>query len=128
MFWRKKPKNLGEQGELLAKNFLKKKGYKILETNFQNPTGRRLGEIDIIARHKGELVFIEVKSRVAEKLDLPVEAAITPQKLVKVNKIAHYYLRLNKAENEPYRFDAVSVHIEKVGNKAEIKHIPYIFF
>ncbi|GAJ10770.1 unnamed protein product, partial [marine sediment metagenome] len=46
----------GTLGEKLAKDFLKKRGYRILETNYRCPEG----EIDIVARYKDYLVFVEV--------------------------------------------------------------------
>ena len=49
----------GDRGEILAVEFLKKKGYKVVETNYTN----KLGEIDIIALDKKTLVFVEVKCR-----------------------------------------------------------------
>ncbi|NTW06664.1 MAG: YraN family protein, partial [Syntrophaceae bacterium] len=54
----------GKDGEQIAAAYLKKKGYRICETNFRCP----LGEIDIIAREKDEIVFIEVKTRKSNKL------------------------------------------------------------
>jgi putative endonuclease len=63
VLWRNKNNNIGEVGEKAAKKFLKKKGFKIVELNYQNNKGRRLGEIDIIAKKDGEIVFVEVKTR-----------------------------------------------------------------
>lgn len=47
-------KDTGTLGEKLASDYLKKRGYRILETNYRCPEG----EIDLIAEHKGYLVFI----------------------------------------------------------------------
>ena len=60
----------GKQGEKIAAAFLKKNGYRIIETNYRCV----LGEIDIIAREKVELVFIEVKTRKSGELGYPEEA------------------------------------------------------
>ncbi|MBP5618294.1 MAG: YraN family protein, partial [Clostridia bacterium] len=49
----------GERGEKLAARYLRRKGYRILERNFQT----RFGEIDLIARKGDQLVFVEVKTR-----------------------------------------------------------------
>ena len=54
----------GSHGEQLAAQYLKRQGYKILEANYRCA----LGEIDIIARHKKELAFIEVKTRTSTVL------------------------------------------------------------
>jgi putative endonuclease len=60
----------GKDGEQIALAFLKNSGYRICETNFRCP----LGEIDIIAREKNELVFIEVKTRKSSQLGYPEQA------------------------------------------------------
>ncbi len=54
-----KRRDVGILGEKLAKDFLKKKGYRITDTNYRSPQG----EIDIIARHGDSLVFIEVRTK-----------------------------------------------------------------
>lgn len=93
MFGSKSKNNLsvGQRGEKAAVNYLKRCNYQVIETNFANKTGRRLGEIDIIAMDDGEIVFIEVKTR--EKnlhmVNLP-EENITATKLYKLNKIASF--------------------------------------
>lgn len=49
----------GKKGEAIAVDYLRKKGYRIVEVNYRCP----IGEIDIVARDKNELVFVEVKAR-----------------------------------------------------------------
>ena len=58
----------GKRSEIIAMNFLKKKGYKILETNYKNT----IGEIDIIAKDNDYIVFVEVKGRISKK-DTPAD-------------------------------------------------------
>jgi len=60
----------GKEGEKIAAAYLKKNGYRIIETNFRCA----IGEIDIIAREKDELVFLEVKTRRSEDLGFPEQA------------------------------------------------------
>ncbi|HRY82506.1 MAG TPA: YraN family protein [Candidatus Moranbacteria bacterium] len=119
-------KNLGNLGEEEAVKYLKNNGYEILDRNFQNNFGRRLGEIDIIALDpkEKEIVFVEVKTREFEKYKntLP-EENITYSKLRKLNKIANAYLRLKNLEDEAYRFDAISVWLSEITGEAKIKHI-----
>jgi len=119
-------KSIGQLGEEAAAKYLENKGYEILDKNFQNNTGRRLGEIDIIAFDKkiDEIVFVEVKTRENEKYKetLP-EENITYPKLRKLDKIANVYLRLKKLENRSYRFDAISVWLSQENNQIRIKHI-----
>ena len=119
-------KKLGQLGEDEAVKYLKKNGYKIFERNFQNNSGRRLGEIDIIAKDlkEKELVFVEVKTRSYEKFkDSLPEENITYAKLRKLAKIASAYLRLKKLEAQSYRFDALSVWMDKGKKPIKIKHI-----
>lgn len=96
--------SFGNKGEDLACDFLKRSGYKILERNFRI----RGGEIDIIARDKDELVFIEVKARYSHKYGLPIES-ITPWKIKFLLKTAKFYLQKIKWGNGPYRLDVVTI-------------------
>jgi len=122
-------KNIGQMGEKVAANFLRRKGYEILGTNYQNSSGRRLGEIDIIAREKesGEIVFVEVKTREYEKYkDTLPEENITYSKLKKMERIASSYLYTHRLREKPYRFDAISVWLDLALRKAKIKYLKSI--
>lgn len=122
-------RKFGDLGEKIALNFLKSKGYKILDTNFQNRSGRQLGEIDIIARDfkNNELVFAEVKTREYQKYkDSLPEENITYFKLKRLSKTANVYLRQKKLENSDYRFDAISIWLDYSSHRAKIKHIKNI--
>jgi len=131
----KKKESVGVLGEKMAVKFLRKKKYKILETNFQNTRGKRLGEIDIIAKVKNnrgvwEFVFVEVKTRVVKsdkKDDVFPEENINRQKLYKLQKIAQFYIRENDLWDFAYRFDAVSVILSGDCKKARIRHLKNIF-
>ena len=117
----------GDIGERAAAKYLQDKGYKILEFNFQNDQGRRLGEIDIIAKEKEEFVFVEVKSREMKKYGATLpEENITRAKLHKLDKIAWAYLRSHHLESASYRFDAISVWLDLANKKARIKHISHL--
>lgn len=117
----------GQIGEKSAAKYLKNKGYTILEFNFQNNSGRRLGEIDIIAKDKEEIVFVEVKTREMKKYGstLP-EENITRSKLHKLTRIAQAYLRQKNLNLIPYRFDAISVWLDLTKKAAKIKHISHL--
>lgn len=121
--------NAGKTGEQIAANFLRGKGYEIIEMNFKNNTGRRMGEIDIIAKDKenDELVFVEVKTREYQKYKntLP-EENITYSKLRKLSRIASAYLNKVRLTEASYRFDAVSVWLDWETRMAKIKHISNI--
>lgn len=119
----------GRQGEEIAKAYLQEQGYHILGRNISNPHGKRLGEIDIVAEKKGVVVFIEVKTRIlslSQEDSLP-EHQVTRSKLIKLERIASYYLRSNSLETREYRFDVVSV-ILKRGEEPAINHLESVFF
>jgi len=124
-----KTSETGQQGEQIAADFLKNNGYSILEMNFKNNSGRRLGEIDIISKDKnGELVFVEVKTREYQKYkDSLPEENITRDKLHKLSKIASAYLYQNNLKDANYRFDAISVWLDFETRLAKVKHIKNMF-
>ncbi|MEI7890526.1 MAG: YraN family protein [bacterium] len=124
----KKPLSVGARGEMVAENYLKKIGYTVLARNFTNSSGRRLGEIDIIATDNAEIVFVEVKTRISNYDDqiLP-EENITKAKLYKLNKIASFYINKNKLFDVSYRFDAITIIANTKTSTAKIRHIKNIF-
>lgn len=95
---------LGSQGEKAAVDFLKDNGYKILAKNYKT----KLGEIDIIARDKDTLTFIEVKTRYSDRWGLPSEA-ISQTKQRQISKAAIMFLKENGFLDKKARFDVVSV-------------------
>ena len=97
---------LGFLGEKLAYQYLSQRGYKILLQNYEN----QLGEIDLIAKEKGALVFIEVKTRSSLSMGSPLES-ITFHKRKQIVNCAQYYMRRYGIKNLPCRFDAVSILI-----------------
>lgn len=127
MFWSKKEIKIGALGERVANKFLKKKGFKILDINFQNNKGKRVGEIDIVAKKDGEIIFLEVKARKVSREGVLPEENITPNKLRKLQKIAQVYLKEKSLMDKPYHFDAVSVLFSKDSKVIEIRHIENIF-
>ena len=121
--------NVGQIGEKVAADFLRQKGYDILETNYKNNSGYRLGEIDIIARDKKseEIIFVEVKTRNYQKYkDTLPEENITYNKLRKLEKIANAYLLKQHWRDKPFRFDAISIWLDLASRRAKIKHLPSI--
>ncbi len=110
---------LGRRGEAVAVKYLRNKGYSILEKNFMC----RQGEIDIIAKEKDYIVFIEIKSRTNMKYGLPSEA-VTKEKIKHILKSANYYLYINNLENVNVRVDVIEEYIEK--NKYYINHIKQV--
>lgn len=110
--------NFGNYGEDLAVKYLKDLGYKILERNYRI----RGGEIDIVARDKEFLVFVEVKARWSHEYGLPSES-ITPWKIRALKKTAVFYCVKVKWKNGPYRIDLVSIDFAEDREKPRIELI-----
>ncbi|MBU4334813.1 MAG: YraN family protein [Candidatus Omnitrophica bacterium] len=105
-----KRKKLGKEGEEAAVKFLRSKGYKIIEKNFSN----YLGEIDIIAKDKDTICFVEVKTRSSDQYDSPFEA-VSQKKQVKIARVAMSYLQQIDKMEAKSRFDVVGIDHEKEG-------------
>ena len=115
-----KNKIRGKQGEHLAVEFLEGKGFSILETNYY---ASRYGEIDIIAKKDGIIVFVEVKTRTTLSYGHPFES-INAQKLSKMQKAAFYYLKEKKPKYKAIRLDGIAVIL----SSDEIFHLENISF
>ncbi len=119
----KEQSNIGKLGEKVALLYLKKNQYKIIQSNFYNRKGKRLGEIDIIAQKNNKIIFIEVKSRLiknAFNFYILPEENINVNKIHRLQKIIHYYLFQTQQENIPWQLDAISVWIsfeKNISNK-----------
>ncbi len=110
-------RSLGEGYEQTAAEFLKREGYEILERNFRY----RQGEIDLIARDGGYLVFIEVKYRRDLQSGHPLEAVGT-YKQRRIARAAVYYCHSHGiSDSQACRFDVISI----LGN--EIEHVKNAF-
>lgn len=112
-------RELGEYGENIAIEYLRKNGYTILE---RNKHFSKNCEIDIIALDSQDtLVFIEVKTRTSEFLGSPLEA-ITPKKLRNIRLGVYSYLNeLNSYKN--YRIDAISIVLKPKQTLEHVKNI-----
>ena len=104
-------RKFGDAGEDLASRYLQKQGYEILE---RNKHYSRFCEIDIIAKDKNTIVFVEVKTRKTDAFGSPLEA-ITQSKYANIKKGVQFYLAENKVKN--YRIDVVGITL-----KPEIKN------
>jgi len=107
--------SLGKKGEELAVGQLKALRYKILERNFKCS----LGEIDVIARDKNTLVFVEVKTRATRDFGGPA-AAVHERKQRQLSKVALVYLNQKKLFNIPARFDVVAVELLSPSPRIEV--------
>jgi putative endonuclease len=110
-----KPQQFGEKSENLAAWYLRQNGYKIIEQNYRN----RMGEIDIIARDKKTIVFVEVKSRRSIRFGSP-KWAVTPKKQRKISMVALYYLKTTNQTDAKARFDVVAITVNRDEPQIEI--------
>ena len=110
----------GKAAEIAAVEFLKTQGYRILELNYKN----KLGEIDIIARHRGVICFLEVKARHSTYAGLPQEA-VTSAKQRQISRVALSYLKSKNLLDAPARFDVVGILYEN--NRPQISLITDAF-
>ncbi len=101
---------LGRLGEEAATRHLQRLGYRILARNYR----RRFGEVDIVARHRGQLVFIEVKTRRSSRYGSPFEA-VDRRKQRQLVLVARDYIARHHLEDEMARFDVVAVTGEADG-------------
>jgi putative endonuclease len=108
-------KKTGKIGEDIAIDFLKKKGYKIIERNYKCV----FGEVDIVARNKDDIVFVEVKSRRSEYFGDPTDA-VDFNKQKKISKIALNYLNEKRVDNHDARFDVIAIKLSPSGNTVEL--------
>ena len=124
-------KEIGKLGERIAANYFKARGCEILEMNFENHFGYRLGEIDIVAQDpkKNEIIFAEVKTRQkgTSNSEAP-EIAISRAKYHKLSKIISNYLRKNNLLDCDYRLDAIAIELDMNTRKANLKHLKYIYY
>ncbi len=111
----------------MAGNFLVSRGYEIIEKNYFNKKGYRIGEIDLIAKdRKKKLVFVEVKARKGNAKNLVPEENITGQKIKKLYKIINRYLKENDCWDKEWRLDSVAVCFDFETRKLSIRHIKNI--
>lgn len=112
---------LGQWGEERAADYLCRQGLKILARNYRTP----VGEIDIIARSKTELLFVEVKTRRGTGFGLPQEA-VGLRKQQQIIRTAQWYLKQGKYAKLQPRFDVVAILCQS-DEKITIQHLPNAF-
>lgn len=109
----------GKAAEEAVAQKLKNDGFTILEKNYQ----KRDGEIDLIAKAKGLLVFVEVKMRQERYFD--IGSVITPAKQRKIIHVAKQYIALHAPEQCSYRFDVALLYTE--GSQYTLTYIANAF-
>jgi putative endonuclease len=111
---------LGKEGERLAEQYLKKKGYKIVERNYRC----RGAELDLIVLDRRVIVFVEVKTRTGHGFGSPFEA-VEFRKQQKMIQAAQYFLNEKKLHQRDARFDVVGISWS--GGEPLVEHIENAF-
>jgi len=114
-----KNKELGQEGEYLAADYLKKKGWKIHEMNYRYSRS----EIDVIASKNDLLIFVEVKTRSNTAFGLP-EQFVDEKKAKHIMKAAEHYILTIDWKGQ-VRFDIISIIKKKI---LEVEHIEDAFY
>ena len=114
-------KSLGNAGEDAAAAYLKAQGFALLERNYQT----RQGEIDIIAKEKDFIVFVEVKTRTKKGVGVDPKIQMTQKKRMQVRKMGEVYLMQHPEVRLQPRFDFLGISFE--GNKPLIEHLRNAF-
>jgi putative endonuclease len=98
------PRVFGRKSEEMAAEFLRAKGYRIVERNYRTPRG----ELDLIALDGKTLVFVEVKARRGGMFGEP-EWAVDQKKRLHLIKASLFYLTRKRIQNRACRFDVVAI-------------------
>jgi len=102
--------SLGRRGEEIAASFLRRRGYVILARNYRCPCG----EIDIIARDRRTIAFVEVKGKSSARFGSPLDA-VTEAKRRRLSRAAAWYLVSCGLSSALTRFDVVGIRWGKEG-------------
>lgn len=112
-------RDFGNKGEDLACEYLIKNGYEILERNVHFS---RFCEIDIIAKQKDPIIFVEVKTRTNNNFGSPLEA-ITQSKYNNIKTGVFTYLEQSKIKYKNFRIDVIGITMQP---ELKIEHLKSI--
>jgi putative endonuclease len=112
--------DIGRYGEDRAANFLEDLGYEIIDRNWRS----QVGEIDLVARDKDGLVFVEVKTRSGSGFGHPFEA-ITANKVARMRRLVADWCIAKQVSGVKVRLDAIAVLI--TGGRVHIEHLKEVF-
>jgi len=116
-------KKIGAVGEKIALVYLKNKGYRLLQKNFYC----HWGEIDLIFKKDGKIIFVEVKTRVGEKKGKPYEA-VNFHKIKDLKRAINYYLLKKKFFQSKLSLEVISVVLNHDLSLKEIKHFEEVIY
>lgn len=114
----------GQQGEAIAKAYLREKGWTILDTNWRS----RLGELDLVAIAPNEpyLVIVEVRTRRSHRYGTAAES-VNFRKQQRVRRLGLQYAQKHRLLHKPLRFDVVTVNLPRNATQPQISHIVAAF-
>lgn len=120
-------RKFGDTGEDIAEQFLRNKGYKILDRNYRI---KNIGEIDIIGTKNGKLVFFEVKTRtdVKRQTFYPIYSSIDPRKRRNLKKLCEMYLLRHKeySPDQDWQIDGLFIRFHEDTGLSDIEHLENI--
>ncbi len=105
---------VGAIGEQLAQDYLFRRGFRFVCSNFKTPVGRNRkgvlvnGEIDLIAYEEDILCFIEVKTRSSDDFSSPI-SAVDLRKQRQIIRTAKRYRKIFHLEKVKFRYDAIGI-------------------
>lgn len=111
-------RELGQQGEALASDFLARRGYRVVARNHRT----RFGELDLVVQDGPEMVFVEVKTRIGGDQTAP-EESVSPAKARRLARLAEAYLMDHGREEMMWRIDVVAVLLDREGRLRRIDHL-----
>lgn len=114
-----KHQRLGRSGEAMAAHYLRKSGYRLCVRNYRCP----YGEIDLVARNREDVVFVEVKTR--REPQFHPSLSITPRKQQRLRNAGQYYWETENNELLQPRFDVITISLH--GGEAHLEHFPDAF-
>ncbi len=119
----KNTSDFGQWAENYATQYLESKGYLILDKNYR----QKWGEIDIIAKKEGILIFTEVKANKSEVAGFAPEDRVNPEKLRRLNRAIQTYLASKKyGPEQEWQIDIISLTLDRDRGVAKIKHFKNI--
>lgn len=117
-----KTQHIGALGEEIARRYLVKRGFSILDQNYR----KKWGEIDIVTKKGAEVVFVEVKSvsRACDRLsDYRPEENVHPQKIKRLSRAIESYLLERNLNEVSWRLDVVAVFLESGSKQAQVRRV-----
>lgn len=110
-------KHIGALGEQLASQYLSSKQYHIIERNAHS----RWGELDIVVKKDGKIIFIEVKTRTSFQKGRPYEA-VSYGKLKRLFRTIQYYILTHNLEKRKFQLDVIGIVLNPDRSVKELKH------